>query len=337
MSKLRICIYGGTSLHDESRHFIRRLASSILENMDAVIVTGGFFRYGGAEPESTDFAALEGARDYAESRGISTRQCFEAWLPDPMQDRQDGVVRMSEEEHDIKIRPMGKAEVNRRLALAREVDILVTIAGKEHTKVVLAQALETGTPALPLVFEKGDSAEFWKANRDRIEDWFSLENEEASFLQSLSLGDLPEQLDKAVKTVTSVLGRARVWKCLVLTPYDDFHNRLYDEVIEDAVRSRMLPDRLDRRAGSEAIRDNFVEAVEDSRKIIADVTDQTPAVMYEIGYAHGKGLKPLLFLRSPGPDPSELPVYIRDLNLAVVKGDHEELAERIRAYVSEVE
>jgi len=97
----------------------------------------------------------------------------------------------------------------------------------------------------------------------------------------------------------------------------------------------MLAERLDYHPESDVIRDNFYRQIQESAAVIADVTVVNPNVMYEIGYAHGRGMMPLLFhRRRPGQvgTPGDLPVYLRDLNIAVIDLDSE-LAERIQDYL----
>jgi hypothetical protein len=74
MRPLRVCIYGGTNLKGTSPDFIATLSYTILSSRDAVIITGGF-HHSNAEPNaiSTDVAALNGARRYAEKPGVSLK------------------------------------------------------------------------------------------------------------------------------------------------------------------------------------------------------------------------------------------------------------------------
>ena len=59
----------------------------------------------------------------------------------------------------------------------------------------------------------------------------------------------------------------------------------------------MIPVRLDRLPDSGAIYTNFADAMQSSSAVIADITTMNKNIMYEIGYAHGRGLKPLIYTR----------------------------------------
>ena len=107
---------------------------------------------------------------------------------------------------------------------------------------------------------------------------------------------------------------AKVGRCLVLLPYDDQHNSLYSALIEPAVARHMIPVRLDRLPRSEAIYSSFADAIRSSSAVIADITVLNENVMYEVGYAHGRGLTPLIYTRDAARL-EQLPVYFRTLNV----------------------
>jgi len=338
MRKPQVCIYGGTALPEPAPAFVSELAFTILKTSPSVIVTGGFLHFTNLPNEtSTDYAALRGAQKYAQLTGAPLSDCFEAWLPDPHRDRnreRGGVIRMSEQEHKITIRRMGqKSALGRRLAMVHDVDAVVTVGGKRHTNEVLEQALELNVPALPLAFALGDSQDFWDQYRSEVTKWFSLGPEDIKFLDDLAT-KVDASLTEAARRVADLIARARIGRCLVLLPFDQEHNTLFEKFIEPAVESMMICDRLDHRPGSAPIRTSFVDAVDRASAVIADVTDINPNVMYEIGYALAKGLKPLFYCKDT-MFVERLPVYLRDLNISVISSD-EDLALRIKRHLAEV-
>jgi hypothetical protein len=164
--------------------------------------------------------------------------------------------------------------------------------------------------------------------------WFSLSEEDTRFLGGLTAASVAARLPETARTVADLVARARIGRCLVLLPFDAAHNRLFRDVIEPAVESVMICDRLDHRPGSAPIRSNFVDAVDRACAVIADVTDLNPNVMYEIGYALAKGLEPLFYCQD-SMVVEQLPVYLRDLNIALTES-REDLAQRIRTHLTEV-
>jgi hypothetical protein len=316
MRRVRVCLYGGTDLQGMPVRFISALAYRILESMPAVIITGGFL-HSNKKPNavSTDSAALEGARRHADRHRIDLKDCYEAWIPEPSLDNRPdvgGVVRMSETDH-ITVRVMtGRTPLGRRLAMVAGVDLVVTISGRQHTEVVVEQALELGVPVLPIPVAAGDSKDLLLKYRQRIAASF-----DPGALDQC-LGDVSKTVDTdpdgAANAVVDLLRTAKVGRCLVLLPYDDQHNSLYTSVIEPAVARHMIPIRLDRLPRSEAIYASFADAIQTSSAVIADITLLNENVMYEVGYAHGRALTPLIYTRDAARL-EQLPVYFRTLNV----------------------
>lgn len=316
MRKVRICIYGGTDLQGTPTHFISSLAFAILDSMSAVIVTGGF-KHSNKQPlaVSTDAAALEGASRFAGERQSDLRECYEAWIPEPTLDsRSDvgGVVRISEVD-GVKVRVMnGRTPLGRRLAMVADVDVVVTISGRRHTEVVVEQAIELGVPVLPIPSAGGDSKNLLDKHRDRIAGGFApgaLEKclDEVSRLIRIDPG-------AAAKAAVELLRTAKIGRCLVLMPFDTAHNQLYEEAIRPAIERHTHPIRLDAVPRSDAIYGTFQDAIRSATAVIVDVTDFNENVMYEIGFAHALGLKPLIYSRDAARL-DHLPLYLRTLNV----------------------
>jgi hypothetical protein len=319
MRPIRVCIYGGTDLKGMPEPFVSALAERVLGSMPSVIVTGGFV-HSRKKPcaVSTDCAALEGARRYAETHSVNLKDYYEAWIPEPSLDgRRDaeGVVRMKEAD-GVAIRVMeGRTALGRRLAMVAGVDVVVTISGKVHTEVVIEQALEVGVPLIPVPDTGGDSKKLLSKYRERIAAAFepgALDRCLAEVSASFHRNPVA-----AAEAVVRLIRTARIGRCLVLLPYDDEHSRLYADVIEPAIAKHMVPLRLDRLPKSASIYTSFADAILSSSAVIADITVLNENVMYEIGYAHGRGLTPLIYTRSAARL-DDLPVYFRTLNVKSV-------------------
>jgi hypothetical protein len=296
--------------------FISELAYQVLDSMSAVIVCGGF-KHSNEKPNavSTDLAALRGAERYAAKRGVNLKDYYEAWIPDPVLDSRpdvEGVVRMSEAE-GITVRVMtGRTPLGRRLAMVGDVDIVVTIYGRRHTEVVVERGLDLGLPVLPIPDAGGDSEELLRKYRPLIAKSFA-PGELDRCLSKISKA-IKDRPDLAARAVIKLIQSAKIGRCLVLLPFDEEHNSLYASTIEPAVTRHMIAVRLDRLPSSEAIYTNFADAIQTSSAVIADITILNENVMYEIGYSHGRGLKPLIFTRNEARL-TELPVYFRTLNV----------------------
>lgn len=322
MKAMRVCIYGGTDLQGTPTGFVSALAYEILDSMPAVLVTGGF-RHSNEKPMavSTDVAALNGARKYADDHGIDLKDCYEAWVPEPRLDsRSDvrGAVRLSDAD-GITLRVMtGRTPLGRRLAMVAGVDLVVTISGKRHTEVVVEQALELGLPVFPIPDAGGDSRDLLEKYRERIAAGFD------PGALDRCLRDVSASIDgdprMAAIAAVRLIRTAKVGRCLVLLPYDDQHNDLYTSSIEPSVARHMIPVRLDRLPRSEAIYTTFADSIRSSSAVIADITLLNENVMYEVGYAHGHGLAPLIYTRDAARL-EQLPVYFRTLNVRLASGE----------------
>jgi hypothetical protein len=213
----------------------------------------------------------------------------------------------------IAVRVMtGRTPLGRRLAMVAGVDMVVTISGKQHTEVVVEQALELGVPVLPVPDAGGDSRDLLVKYRERIAASF----EPGALDLCLRNISMAINSDPAIAAAAAVdlMRTAKVGRCLVLLPYDDVHNNLYTSLIEPAVARHMIPVRLNRLPRSEAIYSSFVDAIQWCSAVIADITLLNENVMYEVGYAHGRGLMPLIYTRDAARL-EQLPVYFRTLNV----------------------
>ncbi len=303
--------------------FISELAYQVLDSMSAVIVCGGF-KHSNEKPNavSTDVAALRGAERYAKehkANKVNLKDCYEAWIPDPgLDSREDGedlkgIVRMSEAD-GITVRVMtGRTPLGRRLAMVGDVDIVVTIYGRQHTEVVVERSLDLGLPVLPIPDAGGDSEQLLRKYRPLIAKSFAPGGLDRC-LSKISKRVKDRRPDLAARAVIKLIQSAKIGRCLVLLPFDKEHNSLYASTIEPAVTRHMIALRLDRLPSSEAIYTHFADAIQTSSAVIADITILNENVMYEVGYSHGRGLKPLIFTRNEARL-EQLPVYFQALNV----------------------
>jgi len=91
--------------------------------------------------------------------------------------------------------------------------------------------------------------------------------------------------------------------------------------------------RLDRLPTSEEIYRNFVEAMRSAWAVLVDITLLNENVMYEIGYAHGRGLTPLIYTIDAARL-DQLPLYVRALNVRLAS--EERLGALIEDYLHAV-
>ena len=335
MRKLRVCIYGGPSLDVLPAAFIEAFAYAILGEPDTVIVTGGLMATPGQSfATTTDVAALAGARRYARDHGLDVADCFEAWIPDAAIDsarHQTGKVRMTAAE-GVRIVPVaGRTALGRRLAMVRGVDVVVTISGHVHTEVLIEQALEVGTPVLPIPFVGGDSKRLLKTHRPQIAARFAAGALDTCLATVKATLETEPQV--AAAAVVDLLRTAKVGRCLVLMPFGGDDDLRFHGIIAPAVEAHMFTVRLDRLPSSGQIAAAFAREMGDAEAVIVDITSLNDNVMYEIGYAHALGITPLLFARDQVRIDA-LPIYLRTLNVPLV--DDARLPELIDQHLMQV-
>jgi hypothetical protein len=198
------------------------------------------------------------------------------------------------------------------------VDMVVTISGRTHTEVVVEQALELGVPVLPIPNAGGDSKTLLKKYRQRIAAGFGPGALDRC-LEVIS-DAIEEDPRQASKATVDLIRTAKVGRCLVLMPFDAVHKDLYAKKIRPAIARHMFPLRLDHLPRSDAIYATFEEAIRSATAVVIDVTTINDNVMYEIGFAHALGLKPLIFAREAARL-TNLPLYLRTLNVRLASDE----------------
>jgi hypothetical protein len=204
MKKRYVTIYGGAGLTKEISSFVEALSYTLLDRLDIVMVTGGF--YSSTETAtniSTDVSALNGARRFVKDKNIPLADRFETWLPDPEMDRlREGVDRFKEGNvRELK----GDSPYARRFAMVRDTDVIITISGRKHTATVLGFAEAMNKPALPIASTGGDSNKYWKEHHQRIkkrfaiDDAFARELEDPGFLNPEKQEELINRIVNAVE------------------------------------------------------------------------------------------------------------------------------------------
>lgn len=332
-----IAVYGGTELDDRTSGFVSRLVETLLEYPGVVIVTGGFdYSFDLPKAISTDRAALSGATRFTQTAGLPLAERFQTWIPEPGRDRA-GVVRFKE---GLVRELKGKSAQARRLALVEQVDAVLTVKGKKHTALVLDMAFAVEKRALPIPFTGGDSLAYWKDNRAQIIQAFEFP------------GDLVQRLEMSLPTDSAEQVRLardlaeRVWNaashlCLILSPFradaDAFQSGVLNAAIEAA---GFRPIRLDQTTDTGNIAEIFLGRLRNSDAVVADVTDASPNVLYELGQAHARGIRPLLFARRKlGAEVwKELPFYLYQEKLVACDASTEDgrntLASRVREFLT---
>ena len=339
MGQKLIAVYGGTELDAATASFVSRLVELLLGHPDVVIVTGGF-DYSADLPKakSTDRAAHSGAVKFTQKAGVALAERFQTWIPEHGRDRK-GVERFKE---GLVRELKGKSAQARRLTLVEQVDAVVTIKGKKHTALVLDMALAVDKPALPIALTGGDSETYWKDNKEQIVHAFQLSNDLAQRLETVSLGN-PDQVERLAWDLAASIWNASSHVCLILSAFrkedDAFQEAVLNPVVEAA---GFKPVRLDQTPDTGNIASIFLSRLRSSDAVIADITEGSLNVLYELGHAHARGIEPLLLARrKPGDEVwKELPFYLYQEKRVAFDANTEEgrsmLESRVRQFLQNI-
>jgi hypothetical protein len=216
-------------------------------------------------------------------------------------------------------------------------DAIVTVHGEVRTALVLEMALAIARPALPLAFTGGDSATHWRENRSYYQARLAITEDQAVRWERFSVTEATPESEAAclaeiARAVNGVIRR----NCLVLMPFktelDDVYSAL-EQVIDG---EGFHPVRLDRDLYAGDVRETVRRLLRECDGIIADVTDRSPNVIYELGLAHAYGREPLLLWRGEGRRLADLlPFYLRPQRIASVSG-HAGISDAVKAYLARV-
>ena len=121
--------------------------------------------------------------------------------------------------------------------------------------------------------------------------------------------------------------------CLVLMPFREQLDEVYCHLEQTIDDLGFHPLRLDRELYTGDVRETVQRLLRESDAVIADITDQSPNVMYEVGLAHAYGREPLLLWRGQAQDAeTKLPFYMKPQRIAFA-ADPEDLVTRVRQYL----
>lgn len=319
MRKKRIVIYGGTDLPKPAVRLTHHVVQALLARPDTVIVTGGITAVR-EHPERTptDLAARRAAEEKLGTEALTDR--FESWLPDPEEDDRHDLER--DWQHATRIFRGSTAE-GRRFALVLETDAIITFKGEIHTATVLELALRAKKPALPLPFTGGDSLSYWKKHRKDFQGRFKDAGALFDALESTSLDSLDESaMQRLGEEIAAAVARSVERQCLVLMDFgDQGAESFFGDVLrrEIGTESGFVVDRLDQSVFSGHIPQIFLEHLERTDAVVADITNTNPNVMYEIGHVHGRRTAPFLFWRIARDESlPDVPFYFRPENFRLV-------------------
>lgn len=117
---------------------------------------------------------------------------------------------------------------------------------------------------------------------------------------------------------------------LVLMPFDSSYDDIYSNGVKPIFEKRgYVCQRMDEKTFSGQIVDEILRSILESDIIVAEMTDNNPNVLYEVGYAHGIGKQPILITKKA----DSLPFNVRGHNHIEYGGDINILMARLEKHL----
>lgn len=327
MKTKRVAIYGGTDLDASTSLLVAQLTVELLQKTDAILVTGGFdYSENAPKDRSTDRAVADAAKEHL---GTKLNDRLETWLPEATKDRLDEKVHRFTDKGRL-VWMEGSAR-KRRLRVVNDVDALITVKGRIQTSLVLDVALTIGKPALPLPFTGGDSLEFWKENKSYYKMRFGLTDDQTAEWENFTLPADEGRRAAIIAEIVEAAKKVLRTSCLILMPFRAELKAGYEQLKKIITDEGFEAIRLDEVLYTGDVRTTVKRLLTEADAIIVDVTEASPNVFYELGYAHAYDREPLLVWRLPAsaPDPRP-PFYLENQRLVFVRND-----EALRSGVAE--
>lgn len=301
--------------------FVKALCKKLLDDEKVIIVNGG-----NGEDGSADLLLFD---VYKKGNGIYEER-FETWLPN---DNVKTKLRIGKTQEIAGSRQM------RRFILQQKCDAVIALCGGTYTQSIIELALALEKPVLPLAFTGGKSKEKWDEYKDEIIKNFEkvISETELKWLMDTGMGANNES--KITATADCII-KAIAKKCLVLMPFDKGYLSFYENCIEKAIdENNFKPVRIDKYKSTGNIPDIFRREIDSCKKIIIDITDLKPNVMYELGYVHCKKIEPLIITRSAevmDTDNTDFPFYLKQEMITVATKDekgNDKIKQSIKKYL----
>jgi nucleoside 2-deoxyribosyltransferase len=287
-------ICGGTKLKQENALFCQYLGTELAQEENLIIMTGGFKNIKSKDQiPSADYSTILGVNKIITDKNLLESR-VETLIPDPKYENPE-IERFYSGK---KIVLENKSLQARRFMLVNKADVLIAVEGAKGTREMIDLAFAIEKPCLPIPFTGGFARDKWFQNKQIICEWFDITPQQAEDLESIKLTNCNEnELRKEAQKIKYMILEKLKRKCFIIMPfrkeYDNFFNHIKDILHKEGFE----PIRTDKMALVGNIVDMIRQGLYSSDCIIAEITERTPNVMYEIGLAHAFGKPVIMFIK----------------------------------------
>jgi hypothetical protein len=210
-----------------------------------------------------------------------------------------------------------------------EADVTVFVAGREGTFFAANWARIGNKPILGVARFGGAGSVIFERERDEFSKKYSHLVSKEDFDMLNQYTDDVEQLAKDVLTLCENLMISK--KVFIVMSFKHEYDDLYDAYNSVCNEFGFEAERTDQSTSLERITPRILDGIKRSAFVIADVTEKSLNVFYEIGFAEGIG-RPVIITAKEG---TELPFDIKDTPI-VFWSTLKELKQKLHSVIGEV-
>lgn len=169
-----------------------------------------------------------------------------------------------------------------------QADVTVFVAGNEGTYIAANFARISRKPILGIGTFGGSGLKLYKAEKENfVENYAYLLNEEVDYnnLNVVATENISDRLANDLITICENLMRSR--KVFTIMSFKDEYKDVYESFKTICSNNDYQTDRTDEDLNLSPITSKILDGIKHSDFVIADVTEMSPNVFYEIGYAKG--------------------------------------------------
>jgi len=276
------------SIEDESqRESLEQLGSSLGQ---AIIENGHIALNGGTDlPLHVDKYVANGAKEICDIKNYQESERIIA------------VVRKGGTPHGIGkiLSASGDTENEKRMGLIQKADAIIVVGGSSGTKEYLALAEMVKKPIIPVPILEGAAQEYWNRYSKGLPDYLP------DFLKTEDFEDLNQvvQSDKTINDIAEVavdLAKktfAESNYIFIAMPFGKKYNntlraieRAIDMVNDEVDEVQYVCERIDKAQDVMKINEEIEKRIKKAKIIIADLSESSANVHYELGLARGQGI-----------------------------------------------
>jgi hypothetical protein len=213
-------------------------------------------------------------------------------------------------------RAHGRNLIARGLSIISECDLVCIGAGGKGSGEYFDFARALDKPVLPLPFVGGAAKDIWIRNHQELAGEYGTEVGELNKWEDADLSQMEQsRIEKVARSCIAAMRACTRLRCLVFIPFSTEYQWVFDQIIVPACELVGAdPIRLDLSARVGDINSSFVNELHRSDCAIAVVSNQSPNVLYEVGYAHASEIPVILLSEDPGSRSPEtqLTFYVRN-------------------------